>query len=312
MKGNNQKIHDLIIIGGGPAGLSAAIYAQRYKLDVMMITQSPGGIAKDAHLIENWPGTISKSGMELMKDFRAHAESYGLKIQTETVVRIDNKDGGFHILNDGNNSYLSRFILLAIGLRRRKLNIPGEDKFLGKGVSYCAACDGLFFRDKVVAVVGGSHSATMTAMLLSEVAKKVYMIYRREMLRGEPVWVERAQCMENIEVIFKSNVVRINGEDTVSSITLDSGEELEIDGIFIEIGSIPSTTLARSLGVELDDSNYICVDSKQETSVERVFAAGDITNASNKFNQIVTAASEGAVAATSIYHEKMRSAKKEY
>lgn len=301
-----EKIHDLIIIGGGPGGYSAAIYAQRYKLDTILIAQAPGGVAQDAHLIENWPGTVSKSGMELMKDFRDHAESYGLKTITESVQKIEKKDEVFTVYTDGNISYRSHSVLLALGLKRRKLNIPGEEEFLGRGVSYCATCDSFFYKDKVPAVVGGSDAATMAALLLAEVAKKVYLIYRKDRLRGEPIWAERVEKNEKIEVIYNTEVKKINGENVVKSLSLSDGRDLEVNGIFIEVGSVPSTILIKMLGVELDDNDYIIVDQTQKTNVDGVYAAGDITTGSNKFKQVVTAASEGAIAAENIYKDKIK------
>lgn len=301
-----DEIYDLLIIGGGPAGYSAAIYAQRYKLKILMIAGKPGGIAQDAHLIENYPGVISKTGMDLMQDFKNHAESYGLKIEMKEVVDIKKKEEIFNVKTNDNIVYKAKFILLGLGLQRRKLNVPGEDEFLGRGVSYCATCDAFFYKNKVAAVVGGSDSATMASILLSDIAEKVYLIYRKNKLRGEPIWVERAENNPKIEIIYETNVTKINGEKLVRSVDLDNGRKLDVNGIFIEIGSIPSASLAKELGVELDDKGYIKVDERQETNVKGVYAAGDITTASNKFKQVITAASEGAIAAESVYKENLK------
>jgi len=305
-----EKIHDLIIIGGGPGGYSAAIYAQRSKLDTILIAEHPGGTAADAHSIENWPGVESKPGMQLMMDFKNHAESYGLKTIMDTVQKIEKKDDVIEV-STSKETYKGKNILLALGLKRRKLNIPGEEELLGRGVSYCATCDAFFYKDKTPAVVGGSDAATMAAILLSEVAKKVYLLYRKDSLRGEQIWIDRVKENPKIEVLYNTEVTHINGENKVQSLSLSTGNELEVDGIFIEIGSVPSTTLIKSAGVKFDDKEYVIVNEKQETNVGGIYAAGDITTGSNKFKQMVTAASEGAIAAQNIYLKIVKERRKE-
>ncbi|MBR9675792.1 FAD-dependent oxidoreductase [Candidatus Woesearchaeota archaeon] len=307
----SKEKYDLIIIGAGAAAYSAAIYAQRAKLSVLIIGKLIGGTTTEAHLIENWPGTKSKPGLELMNEFKAHTESYGAKILMDEVVRINKKDDDFLVHTKSKEEYQSSYILLAIGLDRRKLGIPGEKELLGRGVSYCATCDAFFFKDKTVAVVGGSDAATMTAILLSEHAKKVYIVYRRDKLRGEPVWIERVQENPKIELILNTTLTKINGEKAVESVSLDKGENLAVEGVFIEVGSVPSKVLINALGVEVDKEDYIVVDETQKTNVDGVYAAGDITNASNKLKQVVTSASEGAIAANNIFKKNaVRVAKK--
>jgi len=299
----NQNL-DLIIIGSGPAGLTAGIYAIRYKLDVVVLSKVSGGLANEAHVVENWPGIKNISGLELMKNFREHAESLGVKIVDDDALDIKNENDEF-IVTTRSGVFSSHSIILAMGTERRKLNVEGEAELLGKGVSYCATCDGPFFKDKVVGVIGGNDSAVMSAELLSLYASKVYIIYRKDKIRAEPISCERIEKNPKIEVITNTNVIKVNGNEKVQCITLDNeykgSIEISLDGIFIEIGSIPNIVLTKKLGINYDDSGYIKVDNKQMTSLSGVFAAGDITTGSDKFRQMITAASEGAIASRNVF-----------
>ncbi|MEM2121802.1 MAG: thioredoxin-disulfide reductase [Candidatus Woesearchaeota archaeon] len=300
-KNGEDKEFDLIIVGAGPAGLSAGIYAARYKLRTLVIGESIGGYASDAYEVENYPGFRKISGFELMEKFRSHAEDLGVKIKQGSVVDVRKGYTLFNVKDSDNNVYKARAIIFASGTKRRNLNIPKEDDFIGKGISYCATCDAPFYKDKVVGVVGGSNAAVRSALLLSNYASKVYIIYRRDKLRAEPVLIDAVNSNPKIEVIYNSNVVELLGSEVLEGVKLDSGKELKLDGLFIEIGGIPVVDLAKSLGVKTDEEGYIVVDSAQRTNVEGVFAAGDITTNSNKFQQIITAAAEGAIAANSVY-----------
>ncbi len=295
----DNKVHDVLVIGAGPAGLSAAIYASRYKLETAIVSKEVGGAINEAHLVENYPG-YKGTGFEMMQHWQEHVESFGLKIIEEEVSRIVIKDNLF-VSKAGSHEILSKTVIFAAGMQRRKLNIPGEAEFLGRGVSYCATCDAAFFRDKNVAVIGGNDSAAMAADLLSRYAKKVYLVYRKDKLRAEPIWVERVENNVKVEIITNSNVSELKGTKMLEKAILDNGKALEIDGIFIEIGSVPSLALTSPLGVEADDRGYIKVGPDQSTSVKGFYAAGDITTGSNGFRQVVTAAAEGAVAAQSAY-----------
>lgn len=298
-------MYDLIIIGAGSAGLAASIYASRYKINHLVLGKIPGGLTLEAHMIENYPGIMSISGMEIMQKFQEHAQSLGVKIEQVEVTNIEKKNKEFEITNSENRKYQTKTIILALGTKRRKLNIPGEKEFLGKGVSYCAVCDCMFYKDKVVAVIGGSDAAAMAALLLAEHTKKVYIIYRKEKLRAEPIVVEKVEADPKIKIIYNTNVLEVKGKDKLEKIILDKlykgSAELKLDGIFVEIGSVPVVALARKIGVEVDEQNYIKIDSSGSTNIPGVFAAGDITAGLAKLRQIVTAAAEGAVAATSVY-----------
>lgn len=290
-------MYDLIIIGTGPAGYSAAIYAARYKLNVLVIGKDEGGTAATAHLIENWPGIKSISGADLMNNFKEHTQGLGVEIVSEEVTHIEQ---GFKIKTH-DKEFEGKRILLALGCIRRKLNVEGEEQYLGKGVSYCPTCDAAIFTDKTVAIIGGADSAAKAAELLVEHCPKVYMIYRKDRIRAEPMLREKVENDPKVEIITNTNVVKINGDGFVESVDLDNGQNLKVEGLFIEIGQVPSIVLAKQTGVELDEHEHIIVNEKQETSVKGVFAAGDVTTNSDKFNQIATAVGEGCVAAFNVY-----------
>ncbi len=301
-EGAGEVIYDLIVIGGGPAGLSAAMYSRRYNLRTLVIAKDYG-LAADAPNIENYPGFISISGGDLVRKFMEHAEYYGAEIEMDEVINIWIKDKIFEVI--ASDTYKAKSIILAMGTKRKTLDIPGEAEFRGRGVSYCATCDAPLFRNRVVAVIGGSDAACVSSLHLSEFASKVYQVYRRDKLRGEPINVKRVLENEKIEVIYNAVPVEILGDMRVKGVKIrfQNGEEkiLDVDGVFIEIGSIPNSQLAKKLGVEVDEEGYIKVDAGMRTNIPGVFAAGDITTGSEKFEQIVTAVAEGALAARSVY-----------
>lgn len=291
-------MYELIIIGAGPAGLSAAIYAARYKLKTLIIGEITGGLILDAYKICNYPGFKEISGIELMKKFEEQVKELKVQIKEEEVTNINKQKDRF-LITTKKNKYESKTIILAIGTRRRKLNIPGEGNFIGKGVSYCATCDAAFFKGKIVGVVGGSSAAAMTAELLERYAKKVYVIYRKDKMRAEPLVVERLEKNKKIEIVYNANVKKINGDNFIKSIELDTGKELKLDGLFIEIGAVPALAITKGLNLKTDKEGYIIVGREQSTGVEGVYAAGDISN--NSLKQVVTATAEGAIAAFSVY-----------
>src|SRR3989344_4686695 len=299
-----NKIYDLIVIGAGPAGLGASIYASRYKLDHIVIGNEIGGQVVEAAEIENWAGDISISGRELMGKFEKHARRLGAEIIQADVSNIDAVPEGFKVFA-GKKEYLAESIIMALGMKARKMNVPGEDKFIGKGVSYCATCDAMFFRNKDVVVIGGGDAAATAAIHLSEFASKVYLMYR-ESYTWEPSWDDLINKNPKIEKICCTDIKEIKGDAKVSSIVYEEkggAKELTIQGIFIEVGSTPGVAIAQELGVKLDEQNYIIVDQTQATNIENVYAAGDVSTGSNKFRQIITAVAEGAVAAGSVYRQ---------
>ncbi|MFA6193440.1 MAG: FAD-dependent oxidoreductase [Parcubacteria group bacterium] len=299
-----NKIYDLVIVGAGPAGLAASIYASRYKVGHLVIGKEPGGQAVEAHNIENWPGTASISGFELTQKMREHAEKLGGKIVMDSVSNIAKNEDIFSITTH-TGQYQTNNIILALGMEYRKLSIPGEEEFKGKGVSYCPTCDAAFFGGKTVAVAGGGNSAASAAQLLSEYASKVYIVYRGEKLKVDPVYLENFLKNEKIEIIYNANIKEIAGENAVGKIILDKEyngkNELDVQGVFVEIGSEPGVELAEQLGVNIDEQGFVIVGPDQSTNVAGIYASGDATTGSNKMRQVLTAAAEGAIAAASVY-----------
>ena len=297
-------VYDLIILGAGPAGLAASIYASYHKLSHVVIGETIGGTALGASHIKNYPGFKMISGAELMNKFREHSEELGSKIHQTGIVRLK-KEGEFFDITTPSESYQTKSILIALGTQRRKLNISGEEKLLGKGVSYCATCDAIFFKNKTVAVTGGGNSAAMAATLLAEHASHVYLIYRGCELRCQPATLDQLKTNPKITIIYNTNILEIKGETKVESVILDTpfnnDKTLRIDGIFIEIGSTPSTNLLSDIGVKLNDQGYILVDQWGKTNIDGVYAAGDIISNTPGFNQIITAAADGATAVNAIY-----------
>jgi thioredoxin reductase (NADPH) len=297
--------YDVIILGAGPAGLTAALYSARYALKTAVIAKAIGGTAKLAGEIENWPGFMG-SGQELMQKFHNQAEKFGARFLEQEVSAVRKDDDGF-VLEINNHEAHGRTLILALGTEHRQLKIPGEKQFLGKGVSYCATCDAMFFKNKTVAVIGGSDSAAKAALYLSELAKKVYIIYRRKELRCEPITLKKINCKNNIEIFYNSNPTEIKGDKKVKSLEIvqvKSGIEeeelnLPLDGVFIEVGATPVIDIIQGLGIKTDKDGYIMTDKAARTNVEGCLAAGDNTNSALK--QVVVASAEGAIAAKSAY-----------
>lgn len=300
-----MEVYDTIIIGGGPAGYAAALYAARFKLKTLILTEEKGGRLKLTHIIENYPGVGAVSGPELMDKMESQATQFGCEIKEEKVKGVKKQESQFSITTD-KQEYFSKTVIIATGIERRKLNIPGEKEFQNKGVSFCATCDGALFRDRDVAVVGGGDSAAKEALMLTEYAKKVYIIYRGAEIKAEPIIMDsilEKVKQGKIELVLNSNVIEIQGNKMMSHVVLDNpyknSSELKIDGIFIEIGGIPGSLIAKELGVALDKKEQIIIDSNSKTNIPGIFAAGDVTNSTWK--QGIVAASQGSFAAFSAY-----------
>lgn len=299
-------MYDLIIIGSGPAGCTASIYASRYRLPHVVIGQTVGGTITLASHVENFPGFNSISGLELGEKMLEQVKYLGAEVVLKTVGRIEKISQGFKIITDDKGEYEAKTLIVATGTERRKLNIPGEREYLGKGVSYCTACDAPFFRDKTVAVIGGSDAAVSGAVHTAQFAKQVYIIYRGEALRAEPIWLDEAKKDPKITTVFKTNLKEIKGnESKITGVILDNpykgNELLPLDGVFIEIGGVPGTSLLVPLGTEIDPAGFIKVNEKMETNVSGLFAAGDFTTTSYVLQQAITACAQGATAAAAAF-----------
>lgn len=301
--------YELIIIGAGPAGLTAGIYSGRYKLKTLILGKLVGGMAGEAYEICNFPSHEKISGMELMQKMFQQVTNLGVDIKQEVVTNISgNNKEGFKILTN-QKEYLAKKVLIATGTERRKLGLEKEKELTGKGISYCATCDAGFYKDKIAGVVGGGNSALTAALLLSKFANKVYLIYRKnEFKKAEPAWIEEIKKNEKIEVILNSKVKEILGDEKLEGVIIEiakegdkKNEKINLNGLFVEIGSIPEKELAEKIGVDIDEKGYIKVNKNQETSIKGIFAAGDSTN--NPLKQAITASSEGAIAAYSIYEK---------
>jgi len=300
-------MNDLIIIGAGPAGLAASIYASRFALPHIIIGSVIGGQISETYIIDNYPGIEDKSGLEFVQKWEKHVKKYGVKILPNQVISIEknsNSSNFFELGLENGEKIKTKTILLATGNKKRKLNILGEDNFIGKGVSYCATCDGFFYKNKIVGVIGGSDSAAMAALYLADIAQKVYLIYRKNQLRCEPYWVKLIEKNNKIKVIYETNIIELKGKEKLQKVVLDKAyqnkKELNLEGLFIEVGSIPILDYAKGLGIDMDKDGYIKIKKDGATSVSGIWAAGDITNGSDKFRQVITAAAEGVIAVRKI------------
>jgi thioredoxin reductase (NADPH) len=303
-----DKIYDLIVVGGGPTAIACAIYAARFAIDVLIIGKVFGGLIATTDIVENYPAISSISGQGLMDMFKDHMNSLEIPYISDEINDIQNA-GAHFVLSSFFQKFKTRAICIATGSERRKLGIPGEEKFAGKGVSYCATCDGPFYKDKVVAVIGGSDSAAKEALFLAQNVNKVYIVYRREEIRAEPINKKRVYANNKIEIINNTNVVEIKGDSKVEQIIFDTGSKLKIDGVFIEIGTIPNSELAKNLGVKINEKGEIIINRKSETDIPGVFAGGDVADA--PFKQAITGVAEGVIAAYSAF-DYLKETKIEY
>lgn len=306
--------YDIIIVGAGPAGLTAGMYAGRQNSKTLIIDKGlAGGLGLEVPLMQNYPGFELISGMELIQKMKAQTENYCEIMENEVIKSIEKTDDGFLLKTKTSSMLMSeesyeikefktRSIILATGASHRHLNVPGEAEFLGRGVAYCATCDGMFFINKDILMVGGGNSAAQEALYLKNLGCNVKLVHRRDELRCEH-HLEKALEENEIEVLWNSTVEKINGEMMVESVTLKRDgveDEYNTNAVFIAIGDDPSNELAKELGVELDENGYIITDKSQSTSVEHIYAAGDITGG---VKQWVVACGEGAVAAMSAYND---------
>jgi thioredoxin-disulfide reductase len=296
-------IYDTIIIGAGPAGMTAGIYATRREMKTLIIGREIGGQVSLAGEIENYPGFKSISGFDLINSMQEQTKAAGAEIKNYQVENIEKNEDGNFLVRTVKETFEAKTIIIAMGLSPRRLAIPGEKEFLGKGVSYCANCDGPFYKNKTVAVVGGGNAALDAAEVLSKIAKQVYLIHYSDKFAAFDVLVDKVKTTKNIEMFLNSAVKEIKGEQKVNKIKILNSatkeeKELEIDGIFIEVGRVASTDLVADF-VERNESSQIIVNDKCQTKTEGVFAAGDVTNVA--FKQITIACGQGTIAALAAY-----------
>ena len=298
-----SEIYDTAILGAGPAGISAAIYAARAKLNTLWLDKQfeQGGQVLNTYEVDNYPGMPGISGMDLGEAMAGHAAKLGIEPLRENVLSVEDA-GTDKIIRTKTHEYRARTVILACGASHRKLNIPGEEELSGMGVSYCATCDGAFFKNKTAMVVGGGNMAVEDAIFLSRICKKVYLVHRREELRAERILQESLFACENVEIRWNSVVVEIQGTECVTGLKIrdvqDATESvIATDGVFIAVGILPNTDKFRNL-VKLDEAGYIVAGEEGITETPGIFAAGDIRT--KMLRQVVTAVADGANAVASV------------
>lgn len=297
-------IYDVIIIGSGPAGLAAAIYAQRAELSSIVIEKTgfSGGQIINTYEVDNYPGTPGISGFDLSAKFREHCDSLNTTFITSEVVKLELDNGNKVITLDDGSKYLSKTVIIATGGVPRHLGIAGEDKFSGLGVSYCATCDGAFFKNKTTAVVGGGDVAVEDAIFLARICEKVYVIHRRDEFRANKSSVNKLISNDNVVILWDSVLDGIKGSETVESLDVKNIKtneisNVEVSGVFVAVGYVPSSDAYKDI-VATDEGGYIIAGENCETNVPGIFAAGDIRT--KDLRQIITAASDGANAITAV------------
>jgi thioredoxin reductase (NADPH) len=303
MKNSNH--YDVIIIGQGAAAFSAALYAARYKMSTLIIGEEFGGETATSNIIENYPGHPQIDGLDLMLNMQQQVEALEVNIVDGRVDQIA-REAGRITVKAGEQSLKTGSVILAVGRERRKLGLAREKELTGKGIAYCATCDAPLFRGKAVGVVGGGDSAIKGSIVLANYASKVYIIYRGSTFtRPEPINLKKLSEKPIVETLFEASVVNLLGEPLLQELIIDQKgkgqSKLDVEGLFIEIGADPRTELAQALGVQLNERREIIVDKLMRTNVHGVFAAGDVTDGAGDLKQVITAAAQGVIAATSAY-----------
>lgn len=297
-------MYDTIVIGSGPAGLAAAIYGTRAKLNMLVLEQNymSGGQVNDTYEVDNYPGLPGMNGIDLGMKLREHAEKLGATFVRTKVLKIEADGEGAWLVTGKKETYHTKTVILATGAHHRKLGAPGEEALAGMGVSYCATCDGAFYKDCQVAVVGGGDVAVEDAIFLARGCSKVYVVHRREELRAAKVLQEKLFSLPNVEMVWNSVVESIEGKDQVEALHIHNKKEdtiqaLPVEGVFVAVGTVPDASLVKDL-VELDEYGYAVADETGVTSAPGIFVAGDVRT--KQLRQIITAAGDGANAITSV------------
>jgi thioredoxin reductase (NADPH) len=304
-----EEEYDVIVVGAGPAGLSAALYSARYRLKTLLIGETIGGQLANAGIVDDYPGLIEVEASELVQRFVKHVSKHGVLIVRDRVENIKREVDFFKIYTRGGRTYISRAVIIAVGLERKKLGVPGEAEFAGRGVSYCTVCDVPFFKGKRIVIVGGGNAGVTGAIQAVGYASKIYLVTRGDKLRAFPVYVETLnKYRDKVEIILNSTVVEIGGDKEVKYAViknLRTGEtrKVEVEGVFIEIGNQPPTDFFKKIGLEVDEKGLIDVKPGGYTNIEGIFAAGDCAGGKNKYyyQQVITSAAEGAIAADAAF-----------
>ncbi len=298
-----DKIYDIAIIGGGPSGITAGIYAKRAGLDVIILEKAvPGGVISSSFEVENYPGFELIAGMELATKMYEHVTKMGVAFEFDEVNKVL-ATGDVKVVQCLRNSYKAKAIILAHGAKVRKLDLENEKDYIGRGISYCATCDGNFFKGKTVALVGGGNTALEDAFYLSNVVGKVYLIHRRDEFRADNILVNRVKQQSNVEIVYNSVVTSISGGDKLDKVVVENvstkkKRTLDVAGLFVCIGRGPDTDMIEG-DLNKTENGYIITDENMKTNIDGVYAAGDIRN--TRLRQIVTACADGAIAATKIF-----------
>ena len=295
-------MYDLIIIGGGVAAFSAAIYAGRFRLKTLVIGEKLGGTILLTDEIANYPGFKKITGLDLFRKIKEHARDYEIEILEKRAESIEKQPGGFEVATK-DEKLKAKTVIIATGTYLRKLGVPGEAEYANKGVHYCALCDGALYKNKVIGVVGGSDSAATEALLLTEYGRKVFIIYRKEKIRAEPITARRVDQNEKIEIINNTNVTEMKGEQFLNAVVLDKpykgSNELKLDALFIQVGQIPLSDLAVSAGAKINEKKEIIINRDSETNIPGLFACGDVVD--SKFKQAITGVAQAVTAAHTAY-----------
>jgi len=299
-------MYDVIIVGGGPGGLSAGLYASRMGLKSLIIEKlTPGGAITQSSEIENYPGVCEKvDGITFMQCWPEQTKKFGCEIISEEVIKIEKKENIFFV-KTSLNEYKSLAVILATGSTPKKAGFKKEIEFTGKGVSYCAVCDGFFYKGRDVAVIGGGDSALEESLYLSKIANKVYLIHRRDKFRASPITVEKVLNTDNIEIVYNDEVEEVIGEEFVEGVRLKSKKELKVDGVFVFVGTVINSDLVKEL-VELNEKGEVKVDLNMKSSLDGLYAVGDVRE--NSLKQVVISAGDGATAALNVvkFVEKLK------
>ncbi|HIH32320.1 TPA: FAD-dependent oxidoreductase [Candidatus Woesearchaeota archaeon] len=290
-------MYDLIIVGGGLAGITAAIYAARKDMNFIIISPEFGGEIANTPTVENWPGIKSINGIELAENYVEHMKSLNVKIVENFVTEVKKQDDNF-IVNTYEGTYESKTIIWATGSRYRELKVPGEEQFKGRGVTYCSTCDGPLYKNKMVAVVGAGNNGLTSAIYMANIAKKVYLLNKNPQLKGDPILAEKLLNNPKVEIMNNTRVKEIKGDKKVTSLITMDDKEIVVDGVIINVGYVPITDPIKDI-VELDSSGYVAVDNKNMTKVPGFFATGDVVN--NPYKQLVISASDGCKAALGVF-----------